>query len=302
AIYQAVRFEFDLPKAAALAVIQVMLCLGAATLTLSVARPVDTAAGLDRVVERWDAQGGRASDATIITVAAVFLTLPLAMVVWRGVFGLFDMPPTIWRALATSLLIALPAAGLAVAMAGALAALILRMGARVPGVARGVEAAAILALAVSPFVMGTGLFLILNPWTDPFAAAIPVTVAVNAVLAMPFGLRVLLPALRDAEATQGRLGRSLGLSGWRLFRVAIWPRIRRAVGFSMGLAAALSMGDLGVITLFAPPGVETLPLAMYRLMGSYRTAGADGAALVLVAAAFALLWLFDRGGRVDDPL
>ena len=37
-----------------------------------------------------------------------------------------------------------------------------------------------------------------------------------------------------------------------------------------GLAAALSMGDLGVIALFAAPEGETLPLLLYRLMAAYR--------------------------------
>lgn len=57
------------------------------------------------------------------------------------------------------------------------------------------------------------------------------------------------------------------------------------------------MGDLGVIALFAPPEVVTLPLLMERLMGAYRMQAAAGVALVLVLLTFALFWAFDRGGR-----
>jgi thiamine transport system permease protein len=62
------------------------------------------------------------------------------------------------------------------------------------------------------------------------------------------------------------------------------------------------MGDLGVIALFAGDAQETLPLAMYRLMGAYRMEAASGAALILLALSFALFWICDRGGRIDVDL
>jgi thiamine transport system permease protein len=38
---------------------------------------------------------------------------------------------------------------------------------------------------------------------------------------------------------------------------------------------------------------------MYRLMGSYRTDDAQGAAVLLTVLTLGLFWLFDRGGRMD---
>ena len=67
-------------------------------------------------------------------------------------------------------------------------------------------------------------------------------------------------------------------------------------GSVRGLAAAFSMGDLGVIALFSTPGQGTLPLEMYRLMGSYRTDDAQGAAVLLMALTLALFWGFEQGG------
>ena len=61
----------------------------------------------------------------------------------------------------------------------------------------------------------------------------------------------------------------------------------------------MSMGDLGVITLFAAPQAGTLPLEMFRLMGAYRTDDAEAAALVLLMLSLLLFWIFDRGGRVN---
>ncbi|MER2507846.1 MAG: thiamine/thiamine pyrophosphate ABC transporter permease ThiP, partial [Amaricoccus sp.] len=91
---------------------------------------------------------------------------------------------------------------------------------------------------------------------------------------------------------------SLGIAGWARFRLVTWARLRRPMGFAAGLAAALSMGDLGVIALFAPPEVATLPLLMQRLMAAYRMEAAAGVALVLVGLTYLLFWIFDRGGRI----
>ena len=153
-----------------------------------------------------------------------------------------------------------------------------------------------MTLAASPFVIGTGLFILLYPLADPFALALPVTATVNAAMALPFVLRALLPALAEARAVDGRLADSLGMRGLARFRLVTWARLRRPMGFAAGLAAALSMGDLGVIALFAPPEVATLPLLMQRLMAAYRMEAAAGVALVLVGAHLrALLGLRPRG-------
>ena len=52
-----------------------------------------------------------------------------------------------------------------------------------------------------------------------------------------------------------------------------------------------------MIALFSRPGDATLPLALYQLMGAYRMDEAMAAAIVLVALALGLFWMFERGGR-----
>ena len=154
-------------------------------------------------------------------------------------------------------------------------------------------------IAMSPLVIGTGLFLLIHPVSDPQRWALTVTVLVNALAALPFAMRVLLPALRHTEQSFGPLADGLGMTGWSRLRWLILPRLRRPLGFAAGLAAALSMGDLGVIALFADPDRATLPLQIMRLMGAYRMEAAAGAGLLLLVMSLGLFWLFDRGGRRD---
>jgi len=162
---------------------------------------------------------------------------------------------------------------------------------------RGLEIIGMSSIAASPLVMGTGLYIVLFALTDPADWALPITALVNAVMSMPFILRALGPALAGAERDYGRLADSLGVTGLNRLRLILLPRLRVAMGFSAGLAAALSMGDLGVIALFARPEAATLPLQIYRLMGSYRMDQAMGAALLLLGLSLGLFYIFDRWGK-----
>jgi thiamine transport system permease protein len=301
AIFQALRFDFDLGRAAQLALVQFGLGAACALVALRAAAPSAVGGGLIEGARRWDADRAslRALDAVVLVALALFLGLPLVAVFGAGLPALVaGLPPQVWGAAGNSLMVALASAATAFALALALAAFI--DGRRARGrPSRLVEGVGLMTLAASPFVIGTGLFVILNPLVDPFALALPVTALVNAGMALPFALRVLLPALAEVRANYGMLADSLGMGGVARFRLVVWPQIRRPAGFATGLAAALSAGDLGVIALFAPPDVATLPLVMQRLMAGYRMADAAGAALVLLALTFGLFWLFDRGGRVD---
>ncbi|MCB2134555.1 MAG: thiamine/thiamine pyrophosphate ABC transporter permease ThiP [Rhodobacteraceae bacterium] len=298
AIYQAFRFEFDLGHAAVLALVQFTLCLLAAMAALIVSMPTGFGAGLDRRVERWDAGhlSLRLQDAIILGAIALFLLLPLGLVLGSGIPHLGALPAPVWSAALRSLVVALAATALTLVLALPLALAAIRLGGT-----RGamLETIGMLSLAASPLVIGTGLFILIRIMANPTALALPVTIAVNAAMALPFALRAILPAVRTVEADYGRLADSLGIVGRGRLRLLILPRLRRPLGFAAGLAAALSMGDLGVIALFAEPGQATLPLQLYRLMASYRMDDAAAAALLLSLLGFGLFRFFDRMGRND---
>jgi thiamine transport system permease protein len=293
AIYQAFRFDFDLGRAALLSGVQLVLTGLAAFVALRVSAGDGVGAGLDRALRRWDGDRAlaRVLDALWILSAALFLMLPLAAVVASGVSGLFLLQANVWMAALTSVMVSALSTVVLLLLALPMAAAVAL------GRSAMIEVAGILGLAASPLVIGTGLFILIYPIADPFALALPVTALVNAVMALPFALRILVPRAREVMARYGKLSLSLDMAGgpflWRVFL----PRMRAQIGFAAGLAAALSMGDLGVITLFADPEVATLPLQIYRLMGAYQMQAAAGAALLLLGLSMGAFWILDRGGR-----
>jgi thiamine transport system permease protein len=293
AIYQAFRFDFDLSRAAMLSVVQIVLTGAAAIFAFKVSRGDGLAGGLDRPVQRWDTQtiSSRGLDTAIIAGASLFLILPLAAIVLSGLPKVFILSNVVYSSAITSIVVSLGSTCvlLAVAIPMALAAATHRYS--------WIEMVGLLGLATSPLVMGTGLFLLINPLLDPSFLALPVTVLVNAILALPFALRILVPGARTEVARFGRLGLALNMQDWQFLRRVILPRIRPQIGFAAGLTAALSMGDLGVIVLFADPERATLPLQIFRLMGSFQMQDAAGAALLLLVLSLAIFWLLDRGWR-----
>ena len=294
AIYQTFRYDFDLTRAALLSLVQLFLAGGAALVALWVIPQVSIGGGMDRVPQRWDARGGiqRWGDMAMIALGAVFLLLPLGAVVIRGLIGLPQMPGVVWQSAGISLQVA----ALSIVI---LLILALPMAGWIAGKpSGGVEAIGLFGLSASPLMIGTGWFILLNPVVDPVALALPVTALVNALMALPFALRIIVPRLRDTLQDYGRLSATLGQSGASLWRWVILPRVRPQIGFAAGLTGALSVGDLGVIALFADPDRVTLPLQMYRLMGAYRMEAAAGAALLLLVMALGVFWACERGGRM----
>ena len=291
AIYEAFRYDFDLGRAALLSVVQFLICTTAVVISLRMTLPPVGQDRQDRIVRRFDAAGAgaRAFDGVWIVLAALFLIAPLTALFAKGMGAVPSLPASVWLAAGRSVLTALGSATIAIVLAVTLALAAQRH--------RAFEAIGTLSIAASPLVIGTGLFLILFPVVTISDVALPVTALVNAIMALPFCLRALVPAVRTAEADFGRLADGLNMQGWARLRLFVLPRIRGPLGFSAGLSAALSMGDLGVITLFAPPDGATLPLQIYRLMGSYRMEQASGAALLLLALALVIFYIFDRWGR-----
>lgn len=286
AIYQAFRFDFDLARAALLSLIQLGVALGACVLAFKLLPNHTPGQGMDRAHKRWDQ---RPWDLPLIGLGAVFLLAPMLSILGQGVPGLVDLPPSVWQAAMRSVLVALGSAALLMLLALPLSALVMRVG--------GVEAIGLLGLATSPLMIGTGLFIVIFPFADPSRLALAITAIVNAVMALPFALRILVPGFREVLDSYGRLSASLGLEGLALWRIVILPRLRRPLGFSLGLGAALSMGDLGVIALFADPSRATLPLQIEQLLAAYRVETAASASLLLTALSFGVFWVCDFWGR-----
>lgn len=292
AIYQSLRFDFDPPRAVMLALLQIaltgiiLLCLG------RFATDGHAGAGEGRAPRRYDARGAAAFawDTLVILLATLFLLLPLASIVasgWTADLGRLVTISAFRQAALTSLTIALTAGVLALLMAGGIIQARSAISDKrhrskhLTAFSAALAALSSLVLLVPPVVLGTGWFLLIGPFgpVTPFA---PVLItAINALMALPFVMRVLEPAVTVHLARTRRLSASLGITGWARLRLIDWPDLRRPLFMALSFAMALSLGDLGAVALFGSNDLTTLPWLIYSRLGSYRTHDADGLALIL---------------------
>jgi thiamine transport system permease protein len=298
AIYEALRLEADFARAAAIAALQIGLCLAfVAGFSLLGARLPDVA-GLRRPQARPD---GAHPGLRLIDGAALALTLLLIAPVLASLAGGAAhlralAEPDMLQAALTSALIAVAAAGAAVGLALLLASAAHEapLGRPKPGRGRLIDLIVLALIGLPPFALVAGLFIWLKPFGSLQGVGLVLVPLVNALMALPFVYRLLAPPLRQSAARHGRLAASLGLTGAARLRIVSWPLLRRPLAAAFALSAALSLGDFGVIALFGGGELVTLPYLMAERMGAYRMDEAGAVALLLVATAGGLAWLADK--------
>jgi thiamine transport system permease protein len=309
AIYQALRFDFDPPRAIALAFLQIMVTGIVLWLIARLPASRETARTAGRRLQRIDGHSGaaRSWDAAVILFAVIFIASPLVSVLLAGLradLAKLVTAPLFLRAVGMSAGIALAASTLSVVASLAIIAtrhaVAATAGASLPSriLATALDATASLVLLVPPVVLGTGWFLALQSH-GPVRFAPYLVSAINALMALPFTIRVLAPAIEEHLRQTARLSSALGIIGWNRLRLIDLPVLTRPLLMAFSFAMALSLGDLGAVALFGSHDLVTLPWLVYSSLSSYRTNDADGYALILALACLALTML-GTVGRKDD--
>ena len=287
-IYRLTTQYLDLRGAAVLSVVQ----LGVIALALWVAERA-RAATQTRLRLRTEAPAGRlrAADAPALAVTAVtvggLLVAPMAVLVVRslqrdGVWTLANYTDlgttggrsallvTVWEAAANSVSVAVAAAAIALTL-GVAVCLVVSRRPRSRALARvitGLDAAFMLPLGVSAVTVGFGFLITLarpplaltrSWWILPLA---------QAVVAVPLVVRTLLPALRAIDPRQREAAAALGAGPGRVLLTVDGPQLLRAGGLAAGFALATSLGEFGATSFLARPHEPTLPVVVYRLIGS----------------------------------
>jgi thiamine transport system permease protein len=296
AIYQAIRFDFDIARGVVLAFIQIGICLILVLLFASTRRgfsfqPTHYTPGIRPDV---DHAGARVIDTLVILLIAGFLLSPLVAVLFKAMTPVLLQvlsSPAFTQAMLSSLIISLCAGMLSLLLSLPIAFLYKNLKYKNAGKRIALlDVGSTLILVVPPLTLGMGLFLVLRAYSNLFEFGIYLVILVNGMLAVPFLIRILQPAIHASAQQVDRLSASLGIRGWALFHLIYWPQIRNSIGFAFALAATLSLGDMGVIALFGTQDLSTLPLLIYRLFGAYRMDEAAVVAMALCLMCFAIFW------------
>lgn len=299
AIYQALSFDYDPARAAMLALIQMLCCLGLVLLSQRLSKAV--AIGVSHV-RGWrdpdDRLHSRLSDGLLIGAALLLLLPPLLAVIVDGINrNMLDVlaQPALWQALSTSLRIAIAAGLLSVTLTMMLLWSSRELRARQrPLAGQAMELSGMLILAMPGIVLATGFFLLLNKTIGLPESADGIVIFTNALMAIPYALKVLENPMRDIAARYSMLCQSLGIEGFARLRVVELRALRRPLAQALAFACVLSIGDFGVVALFGNEAFRTLPFYLYQQIGAYRSQDGAVTALLLLLLCFLLFTLIEK--------
>lgn len=297
AIYQAILFEFDLPKAAIFALLQFVFCL---LLFMFSSLFNTTSQTTLSSPYRWLSPSKSAVKifhVFLLGVFVCFMLSPLLNILFSaltsGKWLTAWHNPQLWKALTYSLTIAPASALLALLMAVALLLLSRRLQwLYYVKTAQFILNAGMVILAIPILVLAMGLFLLLRDVDFTNAHLFAIVVACNALSAMPFVLRILTEPFNNNMLYYERLCNSLGIVGWQRFCLIEWHSLRTPINYALALAFALSLGDFTAIALFGNQEFTSLPHLLYQQLASYRhqeAAVTAGILLLLCGAIFALI-------------
>ena len=281
-IYARTTEFLDLRHAAALAFVQ-MVAVVAVLLVLT--RVQERMAKGQRLVSARDTArpargaGARAFLGGTLGVLALLLGAPLTMLVVRSFGGgrggpslvayrslshpgsaLFVAPSV---AIRNSLVFALAATTIALVVGGAAAFV---LAARPSRGRRALDTLLMLPLGTSAVTIGFGFLIALDrPPLDLRSSVMLVPIA-HAVVAIPFVVRAVVPALRSIDPELREAAALLGATPARVRREVDLPIVGRAFLVAAGFAAAVSLGDFGATAFIARPDTPTVPIAIFRLL------------------------------------
>jgi thiamine transport system permease protein len=278
-IYRQATALFNLQVAAALSLVQVGMMFVLMILYTRLQRQTSgDLQSAQMVARKPETRHERAFVIANVGLMIVLLLTPLAALALRSFTGedglttrfytLLDsnqrgsvlfVPPI--EAVGNSLRYAVATTVLAVVLGMASAYLLTRRG------ARWLDAVFMLPLATSAVTLGFGFIIALDE--PPLnlrtsAALIPLA---HTLVAMPFVVRSVLPALRAISPNTRGAAQVLGASPFNVWRLIDLPLISRGLIVGATFAFTVSMGEFGASVFVVRPDAPTMPVVIFRLLG-----------------------------------
>jgi thiamine transport system permease protein len=154
-----------------------------------------------------------------------------------------------------------------------------------------------LPLGASAVMLGLGFIIAFDSPPLDLRAEPWIVPVVQALVAIPFVVRIVGPTLRGIDEHQREAAALLGASPARVRREIDLPIVSRALAVAAGFAFAISLGEFGATVFLARPDRPTLPVAIFRFLGrpgELNAAQAYALAVVLMVVTGIAVFLVER--------
>ncbi len=158
-----------------------------------------------------------------------------------------------------------------------------------------------LPLGASAVTLGLGLIITFNKpifGSQFMLISSPVLVPIaHTIIALPFVIRTLQPALASIPDRLRQAAAMLGASPRRVWLAVDWPIVSRATLSAAVFAFTISLGEFGASSLVVRPEYPTLPIAIARFLalpGGLNYGQAMAMATILMVVCGTGIWLIER--------
>jgi thiamine transport system permease protein len=325
-IYNQTIGLFNLPLAAALSVIQLACTL---TLTVLYTRYTARIAHPLTLRSRQSTQGRlvtwqqRLFAGLVVTFLLVFLTVPLIALVTRS-FISFSVEPAAVQPLSSqltldfyreltinrrdSLFFVPPTTAIAVSLAYATATMFLALALGLPAAwalayqgktapNRVFDPLLMLPLGTSAVTLGLGFIVALDQPPLDLRASLFLVPLAHTLVAFPFVVRSLTPALRSIRPRLRHAAQVMGAAPLHVILSIDLPLVGRAVIVAAAFAFAISLGEFGATALISRPEYPTIPIMIYRFIsqpGALNYGQALALSTILMAVTAASILVIER--------
>ena len=124
-----------------------------------------------------------------------------------------------------------------------------------------------LPLATSAVTLGFGYIIALDEPPLNLRNSFILIPLAHALVAIPFVIRTVLPALRGINPAVREAASTLGADPTRIWLTIDWPLLRRVLLVAAVFAFTISMGEFGATIFVARPDSPTMPTAIFRFLG-----------------------------------
>jgi thiamine transport system permease protein len=162
---------------------------------------------------------------------------------------------------------------------------------------RWTDTALMVPLGTSAVTIGFGFFVAFDEAPLDLRSSLWLIPLAHAVVAMPFVVRLLVPALRSIDPELREAAGVLGASPAKVWREIDLPVVSRALAAAAGFAFAVSLGEFGATVFLARPERPTLPVAIYRVLGQpgpLNFGQAMALSVILMALTVVVVLVIDR--------
>jgi len=190
---------------------------------------------------------------------------PFTLAYYRSLFNnnrqsIFFVPPA--AALVNSLIFAAMTSIITLSLA-----LLLAFGLKIIGRAgRLLEIVMLFPMGTSAVTLGLGFFVAFSRPSQSALFYFLLVPAAHSLVAFPFIMRIIQPALATIPMNLQQAAQSLGATPGKIWRYIEMPLIRPAIFTSLIYATAISLGEFGATSFISRPDIPTMPTAIFRLL------------------------------------